>query len=174
MRRTLVIAAAAASALVAVGVATAHIGTTPGTAPAGQTSAIGFTVGHGCDGSPTRSVTIRMPAGITSVKPRPMPGWRITMTRGRLPRPVTDSSGNTIRTGVTQVTWRGNLPDAFYDTFELRLGMPNAPGRTLYFPTVQRCARGVHRWIQIPRSGQPEPEEPAPGVRLVRSSGGHG
>ena len=49
--------------------------------------------------------------------------------------------------------------------------MPNTPGKTLWFPTVQRCVKGVHRWIAIPRKGQPEPEEPAPGVRLVKSSG---
>ena len=31
---------------------------------------IGFIIGHGCDGSPTRSVTIRIPAGVTAAKPR--------------------------------------------------------------------------------------------------------
>ena len=60
------------------------------------------------------------------------------------------------------------------DTFELRLGMPNTPGKTLYFPTVQRCVKGVHRWIQIPVKGKAEPESPAPGVTLVKSTGGHG
>lgn len=173
MRKALVIAASAASALVAVGVAAAHIGTTPGVAAAGQTSIVGFTVGHGCEGSPTRSVSVRIPAGVTSAKPKPKPGWRIAIQRGRLPQPVKDFEGNTITRGVLSVTWSGgNLPDAYFDTFELRLGMPNTPGRTLYFPTVQRCARGVHRWIQIPRQGQAEPEEPAPAVRLVRSNGG--
>ena len=143
MRKALVIVAVAASALVAVGVATAHIGTTPSEAPAGQTTVVGFTVGHGCEGSPTRSVSIRIPAGVTSAKPKPKPGWRITIQRGRLPQPVKDFEGNTVTRGVLSVTWSGgNLPDAYYDTFELRLGMPNTPGKTLYFPTVQRCARG--------------------------------
>lgn len=175
MRKSLLIVGAAIASLVVIGTAAAHIGTTPSKAPAGQTSVIGFTVGHGCEGSPTRSVTIRLPAGITSAKPRPKQGWTIQIKRGRLPQPVKDFDGNTVRTGVLEVTWAGgNLPDAYYDTFELRLGLPNAPGRTLYFPTVQRCAKGVHRWIAIPRKGQPEPEEPAPAVTLVRSSGDHG
>lgn len=175
MRKTLLIVITAVAALVVIGAATAHVGTTPGEAAAGQTSVIGFTIGHGCEGSPTRSVAIRLPAGITAAKPRPKPGWRISIKRGKLPRPVKDFDGNTITRGVLEVTWSGgNLPDAWYDTFELRLGMPNTPGKTLYFPTVQRCAKGVHRWIEIPVKGQPEPEEPAPGVTLVKSSGGHG
>jgi uncharacterized protein YcnI len=175
MRRTSLIAVAAAAALAVIGAASAHVGTTPDEAPAGQTSVIGFTIGHGCDGSPTRSVTIRLPAGITSAKPRPKPGWKITLKKGKLPQPVKDFDGNTVTRGVLEVTWSGGrLLDDWYDTFELRLGMPDTPGKTLWFPTVQRCVKGVHRWIQIPRSGQPEPEEPAPGVKLVKSSGGHG
>jgi uncharacterized protein YcnI len=174
MRKALLFIAAAAAALLAAGIAAAHVGTTPGQAPAGQTSVVGFTVGHGCEGSPTRSVTIRIPAGVTSAKPRSKPGWRISIKRGTLAQPVKDFEGNTVTKGVLEVTWRGTLPDAWYDTFELRLGMPNTPGKTLYFPTVQRCTKGVHRWIQIPVAGKPEPEEPAPGVRLVKSSGGHG
>ena len=175
MRKTLLTATAGAAALVCAGVAMAHVGTTPGQAPAGQTSVIGFTIGHGCDGSPTRSVSIRLPAGITAAKPRPKPGWKITLKRGKLPVPVKDFDGNAVTTGVLEVTWSGGrLPDAWYDTFELRLGMPNTPGKTLYFPTVQRCVKGVHRWIQIPVKGQEEPESPAPGVTLVKSTGGHG
>jgi periplasmic copper chaperone A len=162
----------ALATLAVAGVARAHVGTSPGTAPAGQTSLIEFGVGHGCEGSPTTSVSIRIPAGITSAKPRPKPGWKLTIRKGRLPQPVEDFAGNTVTRGVLEVTWSGGrLLDDYYDTFDLRLGMPNAPGRTLWFPTVQRCVQGVHRWITIPRRGQPEPEEPAPGVRLVRASG---
>lgn len=175
MRKTFLIAASAVAALVVIGVASAHVGTTPDEAPAGQTSVIGFIIGHGCEGSPTRSATIRIPAGVTAAKPRPKAGWNISIKRGTLPKPVKDFDGNTLRTGVLEVTWSGGrLLDSWYDTFELRLGMPNTPGKMLWFPTVQRCVKGVHRWIAIPRKGQPEPEEPAPGVKLVKSSGGHG
>ena len=31
--------------------------------------------------------------------------------------------------------------------------MPNTPGKTVYFPTVQRCTKGVIRWIEIPKQG---------------------
>jgi uncharacterized protein YcnI len=174
MKKALLVAATTV-ALSAIGTATAHVGTNPGTAPAGQTSLIAFGVGHGCEGSPTTSVSIRIPAGVTSAKPRPKAGWRISIRKGRLPRPVKDFAGNTVTRGVLDVTWSGGrLVDDYFDTFELSLGMPNTPGKTLWFPTVQRCVRGVHRWIAIPKKGKPEPEEPAPGVRLVKGSGGHG
>jgi uncharacterized protein YcnI len=174
MRKMLLITAASVAALAVSGAASAHVGTTPDEAAAGQTSVIGFTVGHGCDGSPTRSVTIRIPAGITAAKPRPKPGWKIAIKRGTLPQPVKDFNGNTVTTGVLQITWSGgSLLDAWFDTFDIRLGMPSTPGKTLYFPTVQRCTKGLHRWIEIPVKGQPEPEGPAPGVRLIKTSGGH-
>jgi uncharacterized protein YcnI len=174
MRKTFLVVAATGVALLLAGAAAAHVGTIPGKAPAGQTSEIGFAIGHGCDGSPTRSVSIRIAAGITSAKPKPKPGWRITIKRGKLPQPVKDFEGNTVTRGVLSVTWSGgSLPDAYYDTFELRLGMPSTPGKTLYFPTVQRCAKGLYRWIQIPKKGQGEPEFPAPEVTLVKSTGDH-
>ena len=154
-RTTLAVITLASLALVAVGVATAHIDPTPPKALVGGTTTVAFTVEHGCDGSPTRSLAMRMPIGLTSAKPVPKAGWKITVTL----------AGKQVRL----VTWRGNLPDSRSSRFAIRLGMPNAPGRTLYFPAVQRCTRGVIRWIEIPRRGQPEPEHPAPGVTLVRS-----
>ncbi len=172
MRKALLIAATVAT--VAVPAATAHIGPSPSSAPAGQTTIVGFTVGHGCEGSPTRQVTIQIPAGVTATKPKPKAGWRITIKRGTLPTPVKDFNGNTVTKGVLEVTWSGGrLPDAYFDTFELRLGMPNTPGKTLYFKTVQRCVKGVNRWIEIPVKGKAEPDSPAPGVALVKSTGGH-
>ena len=108
-------------------------------------------------------------------KPKPEAGLEDRDQEGTLPQPVKDFNGNTVTTGVLQVTWTGGpLPDAYFDTFELRLGMPNTPGKTLYFKTIQRCIKGVDRWIEIPVRGQDEPEDPAPGVALVKSTGGHG
>jgi periplasmic copper chaperone A len=154
-RTTLAVITLASLALVAVGVAKAHIDPTPAKALVGRTTTVAFTVEHGCDGSPTRSVAMQMPAGLTSANPVPKAGWKVTVTRAGM--------------RVRQITWRGNLPDSRSSRFAIRLGMPNAPGKTLYFPAVQRCTRGVIRWIEIPRRGQPEPEHPAPGVTLVRS-----
>lgn len=172
MKKTLMVAASAVAALIVVGGSAAHVEPAVETAPAGGSTIIPFVVPHGCDGSPTKSVSIQIAAGVTSAKPRSKPGWALTITRGKLPQPVKDFAGNTVTKGVLSVTWSGgNLPDSQFDTFDVLLGMPNTPGKTVYFPVVQRCAKGVVRWIQIPKKGQDEPEHPAPGVALVKSSG---
>jgi len=173
--RKLLLLTSAVAAMLAVPAALAHVSPTQSTAAAGSSAIIGFTIGHGCAASPTRQVTIQIPAGVTSAKPQPKAGWRITIKRGTLPEPVKDFAGNTVKVGVLEVTWTGGpLPDAYFDTFYLRLGMPSKAGKTLYFKTVQRCVKGVERWIQIPAKGQDEPEAPAPAVTVTKATGGHG
>jgi periplasmic copper chaperone A len=174
MRRIVIGIAAAAALLVTVSVGSAHVTPTIETAPAGSTQAIGFTVGHGCEGSPTKSVSIAVPAGVISAKPQPKPGWKLSLKKGKLPEPGT-LFGEKITNGVLSVTWSGGLlQDDYYDQFFLRVNIPNKVGKTIYFPVVQRCVKGVHRWIQIPQEGKPEPESPAPGVKITKASGGHG
>jgi uncharacterized protein YcnI len=174
MKKYVLIAASALGALILVGASAAHVEPAVDKAAAGGSTIIPFVVPHGCDGSPTRSISIQIAAGVTSAKPQAKQGWKLTIVRGKLPQPVKDFAGNTLTRGVLSVTWSGGtLPDSQFDTFNILLGMPNTPGKTVYFPVVQRCAKGVTRWIQIPKSGQAEPEHPAPGVTLVKSSGDH-
>jgi uncharacterized protein YcnI len=176
MRTKALIAAAVVAALAVVGTAAAHVYPESETAPAGQISEVALVVPHGCDGSTTTSLAVRIPAGVNYVKPRVKAGWRVAITNGKLPKPVkAPFEDKTLTTGVVQVSWSGGrIPDSSYDTFGLLVGTPNTPGKTIYFPSVQRCAKGVTRWIQIPKAGQAEPEHPAPGVKLVKASGGHG
>ena len=172
--KKLIVAGVSVAALAAVPAALAHVEPSMEEAPAGNSANVGFTIGHGCDGSPTKEVTIQIPAGVTSARPRPKAGWKIVITRGTLPEPVKDFAGNTVTKGVLSVTWKGGtLPDDQYDEFELRLGFPSTPGKTIYFPTVQKCAKGVHRWIEIPK-GSTEPEEPAPAIAIVKAAAHHG
>jgi len=43
------------------------------------------------------------------------------------------------------------------------------PGSMLYFPTVQECAQGISRWIDIPvdPAHAHDSKSPAPGVKLL-------
>jgi uncharacterized protein YcnI len=174
MRKTLLLTVAVA-ALAAVPAAFGHVEPTQSTAAAGSYPVIGFNVPHGCDGSPTTQVSIQIPGGVSYVKPKVKTGWKIVITKGKLPEPVKDFSGKTLTTGVVAITWKGGrLPDAYLDTFEMMLGLPDKAGKTLYFKTVQRCAKGVNRWVEIPVKGQEEPEHPAPAVALTKSTGMHG
>ena len=52
------------------------------------------------------------------------------------------------------MTWTGKLLDENFDQFGIHMKLPNKPNETLYFPTVQECESGVHRWIEIPAAGK--------------------
>ena len=49
----------------------------------------------------------------------------------------------------------GSLPDDQFDEFRMVMKLPDRPGTTLYFPIVQECKDGVHRWIETPRAASP-------------------
>ena len=175
MKKTLMLAASAVAALIVVGGSAAHVEPAVETAPAGGSTIIPFVVPHGCDGSPTKSVSIQIAAGVTSAKPQAKPGWTLTITRGQaapagegLRRQHRDA-----RRPFGHVERREPAGLAVRHVRRPARDAEHALGRRVYFPTVQRCAKGVFRWIEIPKKGQDEPEHPAPGVALVKSSGDH-
>ena len=112
---------------------------------------------------------VRIPDGVIAVKPMPKPGWELATKIEPYAEPA-EYFGETLTEGVREISWTGgSLPDAWYDEFVFRARLPDAPaGTVLYFPVVQECATGVHRWIEIPAEGKSaeDYEEPAPGVTL--------
>ena len=129
-------------------------------------------VPHGCKGSPTTAVRVKIPAGMIAVKPMPKPGWTITMTRGKYDKTYEYFHNAKLSEGVVELAWSGgSLPDEHYDEFVFQgfLAGDLTPDTTLYFPVVQECAQGVHRWIEVPAGGKPahDLESPAPGLRLL-------
>jgi uncharacterized protein YcnI len=167
------LAGASALGLLIAAPASAHVTANPREAAANGYTKHDFRVGHGCDGSPTTKVAIQIPDGVISVKPQVVPGWTIAVTKG----PITpyESEGQTISEGVKEVSWTGGpLPDEHMLEFGLSMKMPDKEGETLYFPTVQTCQQGEHRWITIPVEGQEEPDEPAPAIKLTAAAPEHG
>jgi hypothetical protein len=58
----------------------------------------------------------------------------------------------------------------------MSLKMPaGKPGEPIYFPTIQKCAQGEMRWVQIPADGESEDdlESPAPAVVLTAAEAEH-
>ena len=129
-----------------------------------------FRVPHGCGESPTVKVRVRIPDGVIGAKPMPKAGWDLTTARGKYDKPYT-MYHSTLIEGIREVTWTGRLPDDRYDEFVVSTYLADdlKPGTTLYFPVVQECEDGVHRWIKIPAEGKPgaDYKEPAPGVMLL-------
>lgn len=151
--------------------AAAHVTLDVREAPAGTTLRAAFRVPHGCDGAAMTRMRVRIPDGVTTVKPMPKAGWDLATVKAPLATPVSDGHGGTITEGVREVVWSGGrLLDEHYDEFVMRFALPNRPGEVLAFPVVQECEGGkVARWIEVPAAGQTAGDlrEPAPLLRLV-------
>ena len=127
-------------------------------------------VGHGCGGTPTLTVRVRIPEGVTTAKPQPKPGWTMTIKRTKLSKPIDAGHGRMVDDVVSEVAWAGgSLADNEFDEFKIMMKLPDRPGTTLYVPVVQECKEGVHRWIEIPDAGKPAKDlkEPAPTLLLT-------
>ena len=142
-------------------------------APAGASYKAVLRVPHGCDGSATTAIRVRIPAGVVDVKPMPKPGWKLDIVTGPYAKPAT-LRGAKVSEGVTEIAWSGGkLPDAYYDEFVFTSSLADEleAGQTVYFPVVQECEKGVHRWIDIPAGGahgdHSESAEPAPALKLL-------
>jgi uncharacterized protein YcnI len=129
-----------------------------------------FMVPHGCAGSPTTKIRVRIPEGVIAVKPMPKPGWSIETIRSAYSVSY-QLHGSAVSEGVREVAWSGKLADDNYDEFVLSTYLTSGlkSDTTLYFPVVQECEQGVSRWIEIPQEGKPahDSKSPAPGLKLV-------
>ncbi|MBN8961958.1 MAG: YcnI family protein [Rhizobiales bacterium] len=149
--------------------ALAHVTVQPADAAADSYAQLTFTVPHGCNGSATKALRIKLPDSILSAKPQMKPGWQVEIKTRKLDAAVAGPHGKSVSEVVDEVDWRGGpLPDNLYDTFGLVVRLPDKTGQVLYFPAVQECEQGVERWIEIPTSGQSADKlrAPAPAVRL--------
>ncbi len=163
--------------VLSAGASSAHVTVTPSTTAAGSYSVLTFSVGHGCDGSSTTSVTIQMPEDIITVTPTRNSNWTVSKDMEKLASPVDDGHGGKYTERVKNVVYTAKTPlaDGYRDTFELSLQLPETPDETLIFPTVQKCEKGENAWIQTAAEGEDEPESPAPLFKVTASEGGgHG
>jgi uncharacterized protein YcnI len=133
-------------------------------------------VPHGCNGEATLKVRIQIPEGVIAVKPMPKAGWTLETVKGPYEKEY-DYFGSKLTEGVKEIIWTGELPDEFYDEFVFNARITDAfpVGSMVYFPTVQECANGAERWIEIPAEGQDphDLEGPAPGVKIIEAGHAH-
>lgn len=134
-----------------------------------------FRIGHGCEGSATTEVRVQVPDGVLSASPQEIAGWEIEVVTGPLAKPY-ESHGETIAEGPREIAWRGGpLPDGHMQEFGMSLRLSqDLDGQAVYFPVVQTCEQGAHRWIEIPASVEQwgDLEEPAPYVEVAFASEG--
>ncbi len=167
-------------AALAAAPASAHVTITPTDTSAGAYTVLTFSVGHGCEGSPTTALDIQIPEPILSVTPTLLPGWQVEKQMVQLDTPVEDAHGNSITERVGQVVYTADQPlaDGYRAAMELSLQLPDAAGETLVFPVVQKCVQGETGWTEVAPEGESadELESPAPTVTITEatSDDGHG
>lgn len=140
MKRTIALSSAALGAGVLLALAaplsaSAHVSVSASTTAAGAYSVLTFSVGHGCEGSPTQVVAITLPESIDEVTPTVNPNWTISR--------VADGER------TSQIVYTANTPLAAdqRDTFELSLALVGEEGDVLEFPTLQTCEVGETNWV---------------------------
>jgi uncharacterized protein YcnI len=159
--------------------AAAHVTIEPTEGPADGYATLGIQVPHGCDGSATKAVRVKIPKSVPSATPQVHPGWEVTTKEG--PKDPVELHGEKVTSGVSEIIWTareaGPLPDGRLDVFGLSVKLPNGEvGDPVYFPAIQVCEKGETAWIQTPAAPGSEEalESPAPAVVLTAADGGHG
>jgi len=155
--------------IVGIPAAQAHVTLENAEAPADSFYKAAFKVPHGCEGTPTVTVRIQIPDGVTNVKPQQKAGWQLAIVKAPVNPPIEGPHGSKITETIREVSWSGGrLLDENYDEFWMQVRLPDRPGTSLYFPVVQQCEKGVHRWIETPEPGKSprDLKEPAPQLRL--------
>jgi uncharacterized protein YcnI len=172
IRRIAHVILAAAISAAFIPAAAAHVILEQNETPVGASYKAVFRVPHGCGDSATVRLSVHIPEGVIAVKPMAKPGWQIAIARGPYEKSYSYIHGARFSEGVKDVVWSGGrLPNEFFDDFVLSTFIASdlTPGSTLYFPVIQECEKGVHRWVETPAansSGEP-PGDPAPGVKLL-------
>ncbi len=162
------LAALALTAAASLG-AQAHVSLEePQTLAGGSYKAV-LRIGHGCEGTATHTLSVRVPAGFRGAKPMPKAGWTLHIERASLAKSYS-SHGRQITDDVVQITWQANsrefwLADAHYDEFVLRGQAPAQPGPA-WFVVRQQCEKGEWNWADVPTSGASTQGLKAPAVLL--------
>lgn len=146
--------------------AEAHVSIASGPGFANVTQEVTFGVGHGCAGADTYKVRIQIPAGVTSVRPLRSDFGKVAVEK--------DPAGT-----ITAVVWQKADADALeadiaYYKLVVRLKVPDAPWKPLYFPAEQTCraaggALSVTNWSSLPTTTPIDggEDEPAPALQVL-------
>jgi uncharacterized protein YcnI len=168
---------AAVVALVALP-AGAHVSITPSSAPKGGFEVLSFNVPNEEQDANTVKFQVQLPTKypIASVSTKPMVGWDVAVDKTTLAKPVKTDDGD-VTQAVTSITWTatdGGLQPGEFDLYTISAGpLPTKPNK-LTFKAIQTYSNGqVVNWIEQTVKGAPEPEHPAPTLKLTAATSDH-
>lgn len=173
-RRTAgVLAAATALSLGLAIPALAHVTVNPGTAEQGGFTKVAFRVPNERDDASTTKIEVSFPVDhpLAFVSVKPVPGWEVKVTEGKLPKPVKTEYGD-LTEAVTKVVWSGGeIKPGQFQEFEVSMGQLPTDTDRLMFPTAQTYSGGeVVKWADEPKTDGTEAEHPAPTLKLTPPS----
>lgn len=152
------------------GVASAHVTANPDTAQQGSYTKISFRVPNEQDNASTTQLEVDLPTDhpIASVETRAVPGWTSTVQKTKLTKPITTDDGQ-VTEAVSKITWTGGkIPPGMFEDFDVSMGPLPTDTNELVFKALQTYDNGdVVRWIDTAPPGAPEPDHPAPVLKLT-------
>ncbi|MEO3801460.1 YcnI family protein [Nonomuraea sp. B1E8] len=154
--------------------ALAHVTVQPGTAEQGSFTKVAFRVPNERDDASTTRIEVSFPTDhpLAFVSVKPVPGWDVKVTEGKLPAPVKTEYGD-LEEAVTKVVWSGGtIEPGQFQEFEVSMGQLPTGTDSLMFPTKQTYSGGeVVDWSEAPKADGTEAEHPAPLLKLVPAAG---
>jgi uncharacterized protein YcnI len=150
----------------------AHTSFVTPTAEQESTIVAALQVPHGCEGGlATTEVRMVLPEGFISAKPQPKAGWELEIIKGDYQKAY-KNHGADVKSGPVEIRWKGgDLPDAFYDTFNVQGKISGIEANTsLPFKVTQLCGdKAKATWDQIAANGvDPHSlDNPAPTIQVV-------
>ncbi|WP_431895060.1 YcnI family copper-binding membrane protein [Nonomuraea sp. bgisy101] len=173
-RRTAAVLAAATALSLGLAIpALAHVTVNPGTAEQGGFTKVAFRVPNERDDASTTKIEVSFPVDhpLAFVSVKPVPGWEVKVTEGKLPKPVKTEYGD-LTEAVTKVVWSGGeIKPGQFQEFEVSMGQLPTDTDRLMFPTTQTYSGGeVVKWADEPKADGTEAERPAPTLKLTPAS----
>ncbi|MDH6129966.1 YcnI family protein [Kitasatospora sp. GP82] len=164
-----------AAVLLVAGPAFAHVTVQPSSVAKNATDqTFAFRVPNEDDKASTVKVEIDFPTDhpIPSAMVAAVPGWTDQIQTTKLATPIHTDDGD-ITDVVSQIVWTGGqiAPGHFQD-FTVDFGaLPDGTDKVV-FKALQTYSDGnVVRWIEEGKDGQPEPQHPAPVLKLTAAAG---
>lgn len=185
--RTLAVFAVAGIAVLGTpSIASAHVSAQPSEFTQGGRATFAFRVPNERDAAGTIKLEITLPQDtpLTSVRTKPLPGWKAEVVKGKLDKPVT-LAGKEVTEAFKTITWTAEpgvkIAPNEYQEFFVALGTLPEGKDKLELPAKQTYENGeVVDWAQSTGTDGKEPEHPAPALKLAAKKagddghGGHG
>ncbi|QIY59897.1 YcnI family protein [Streptomyces sp. RPA4-5] len=177
----LVGAAAVGSVVLLAAPAFAHVSVQPaGPAPKGGYATVNFKVPNERDDASTVKLEVTLPTDhpLASVMPQPVPGWKVDVKKSKLAKPL-EMHGEKINEVPSKITWTAEdkgVEAGQFQQFPVSVGMLPEDADQVVFKALQTYDdKEVVRWIEPTKEGAPEPENPAPVLKLTAAEeDGHG